>query len=96
MRLGRFTFRSTVASFTFLLASSKVTPPSFIITPPSSEIAAARNTFTPTSYEVTPTSSKVTPSSSEVAVARSNFTPPSSKNRETYFTFYPCFFGADQ
>ena len=96
MRLGRFAFRSTVASFTFLPASSKVAPTSFIITPPCSEIAAARNTFTPTSYEVAPTSSKVAPSSSKVVVARSNFTPPSSKNRGTCFTFYPCFYGIVQ
>jgi hypothetical protein len=96
MRLGRFAFRSTVASFTFLPTSSKVTPTSFILTPPSSEIAAARNTFTPPSSNVTPTSSKVTPASSKVAVASFNFTPPSYKNREACFTFYPCFIGAVQ
>lgn len=96
MRLGRFTFRSTVASFTFLPASSKVTPPCFILTPASYEIAAARNTFTPPSSNVAPTSSKVLPSSSKVAVASSNFKPPSSKNWEACFTFYPCFFGIVQ
>jgi len=96
MRLGRFTFRSTVASFTFSPPCSIFTPASTKVTPTNSEIAAARNTFTPPSYEVTPTSSKVTPSSSEVAVARFNFTPPSSKNWEACFTFYPCFFGAVQ
>ena len=96
MRLGRFTFRTTVASFTFLPPSSNVRLPSSKVTATSSIIEAARNTFIPPSSNVTPTSSKVTPASSRVAVASFNFTPPSSKNRETCFTFWPCYFGIVQ
>ena len=96
MRLGRYTFRTTATCFIFLPANSKVTPLSFILIPPNYEIAVARNTFTPPSSKIIPMNYKVTPSSFKVTVARSNFTPPSSKNRETCFTFYPCFIGVVQ
>lgn len=92
MRLVRFTFRSTVASFTFLPPSSIVTPASSNVTPTSFIIVVARNTFTPLSSNVVPTSFEVAPTSSNVAVASFTFTPTSFINRETYFTFTPCFF----
>ena len=87
MRLGRFTFRSTVASFTFSPPSSIVIPASSKVTPTSFIIVVARNTFTPKSSKVVPTSSKVLLMSSNIAVVGSNFTPSSFKNREACFVF---------
>lgn len=96
MRLGRYTFRSTVASFTFLPTSSIVTPTCSKVIPTDHEIAVTRNTFTPLNSKVTPTSSKVTYRSSNKIIAVFIVIPPSSKNRETSFTFYPCFSGIVQ
>ena len=50
MRLGRFAFRSTVASFTFSPPSSKVTPTSSKVAPPSFNIAVACFIITPPSF----------------------------------------------
>ena len=96
MRLVRYTFRSTVASFTFLPASSIVTPASSKVTPTSFIIVVARNTFTPPSSNVAPASSKVTPRSSKKNVAVFIVAPSSFINREPCFTFYPSFFGIVQ
>ena len=87
MRLGRYTFRSTAASFTFLPPSSIVIPASSKVTPPSYEIAAARNTFTPPSSKVAHTSSKVTPRSSNKIATVFIVAAMSFINRETCFTF---------
>jgi len=85
MRLGQFTFRATVPSFTFLPASSKVTPT-------CSNVLVARNTFIHPSYKVAPTSSIVASSTSKKIVTFFIVTPPCFVNLEICFTFLLCFF----
>ena len=96
MRLGLFTFRSTVASYTFLPPSSILIPASSKVTPTSFIITVARNTFAPPRSKVAPTSSKVAPSSSKKNVVVFIVAPSSFINRETCFTFLHCCFGIVQ